>query len=387
MRPPDNAGNPDDAFRLPPLIQSDSLTVSRLYKGKADPQAVLGGLLGKPFLDYRARWERARSQTFVPPFPLHVDYEALGLCNYRCPMCPMSAMAGESDDARNPKASLAPGAADAADPSAQSGPAVLPTGGSLPLSKIRELLDEGAAKGQAAMGFGGLWEPLLLSGLPDLVAYGREKGLVDAMVNTNGSLLTSALSRDLIEAGLTRLMVSLDALSPKTYSRMRPGGELRQVEGNIMAFLSERERKKSQTPLLRVSFLVTSLNESELPGFIGRWEGVADFLSIQRYGHYEGRTHKAMFPKKPHGEAPGGLCAQPFKRLLVRHQGDLLPCCDLSGMAMPMGNVFRTGIQEVWEGTAMSRLRESLRGKGTLTSVCRSCQSKYQDVESDNDAT
>jgi radical SAM protein with 4Fe4S-binding SPASM domain len=330
--------------------------VSRLYRGKADPLGLLGEILGEPFRDYRARWEAARARTLIPPFPLHVDYEILPGCNYRCPMCPMSGGQGGG-----------PGGG-------------VGQGQGLGVPLVKRLISDGASRGQAAMGFGGLWEPLLLDAIPELVAHGRDQGLVEALLPTNGSLLTRGLSAGLMEAGLTRLMVSLDAATPATYRLMRPGGSLREVEGNLRDFLALRESRKKRLPLLRVSFVVTSLNEGELPAFVSRWEGLADFISIQRYGHYRGSgAPEALFPAKPHGETPGGLCAQPFKRLLVRHQGDVLPCCDLSAVGMPLGNVFGHSLSELWEGEAMRGLRNSLEGKGTLPGVCRECQGKYQE--------
>jgi radical SAM protein with 4Fe4S-binding SPASM domain len=244
-------------------------------------------------------------------------------------------------------------------------------------SKIKEMIDEGAALGQCAVGFGGLWEPLLFKGLPGVVAHARGRGLVDALLNTNGSLLTRELAGDLIESGLTRLMVSLDAASDSTYRLMRPGGELGAVEENIEGFLCERERRKSRLPLLRLSFLVTSLNEGELPAFLSRWENRADFFSVQRYGFYKGRGREGLFPKNNPPVPQNAVCAQPFKRVLVRHDGSVLPCCDLSAINMPVGNIYQESIKEIWDGEKISKLRESVRNPKKLPPTCRDCQSKY----------
>jgi cyclic pyranopterin phosphate synthase len=56
------------------------------------------------------------------------------------------------------------------------------------------------------------------------VAEAREAGILDISLITNGSLLTPARAKALMEAGLTRLMVSVDAAPPKTKARGRPGG-------------------------------------------------------------------------------------------------------------------------------------------------------------------
>ncbi|MDR1677505.1 MAG: hypothetical protein LBS44_03840, partial [Deltaproteobacteria bacterium] len=129
------------------LIFSDSRNVSK-FLARGDPLEALAAELGPKFLDYRRRWELARTFQEIPPFPLHVDYELLSDCNLRCPMCPMSSRGRP-----------------------------LGVSQKLNLTKVKELIDEGTERGQASIGFGGLWEPLLSKDLPEIIAYGREKGI------------------------------------------------------------------------------------------------------------------------------------------------------------------------------------------------------------------
>lgn len=323
---------------------TDSLKVSTLIGGNVNPDNILRDILGESFSNYRASWDRARRFQELPPFPIHVDYELISKCNYRCPMCPMSV-------------------------------STEPPTESLSISKVKELISEGATNGQMAMGFGGLWEPLIVPELPELVSHARSLGLVDIMLNSNGSLLTRDKASDLIESGLTRLMISLDAANDETYSKIRTGGDLSLVEENIRNFLIERKRKNSTLPLLRLSFLLTSLNQDELPKFLERWEREVDFFSIQRFGRFEGLNNAYLFPRGFHKEK-AGICAQPFKRLLVRHNGDVLPCCDLSGMDMPVGNIYLKSLKDIWRGDKILSLRKNLKKR--IPKLCFLCQSKYQ---------
>jgi radical SAM protein with 4Fe4S-binding SPASM domain len=253
-----------------------------------------------------------------------------------------------------------------------------PSGGrSLPLCLAKDLLAEGAGSGQASMGFGGLWEPLLSRDIEELTERGRALGLTDAMLSTNGTLLSRSRARDLIGAGLTRLMVSLDAASEGVYSLMRPGASLAETEGNVMGFLAEREAAGKRLPLLRLSFCVTRLNEHELEPFLSRWEGKADFFSVQRYGDFG--AGPPVFAANPPGPAPSGRCAQPFKRLAVRHDGTALPCCDLSGRPLALGNVRGSGLGGLWNGKAVASLREAILADDPegLPEACRRCRAKY----------
>ena len=331
---------------------TDSRRVSRLISDKVDPHAVLTAEIGSAYAEYRNHWELARTFRIIPPFPLHVDYEMKFKCNLRCPMCLMSlpsperARYGQGDRELNP-------------------------------AKVLELAAEGADQGQRALGFGGLWEPLLSPDLPDIVAGARALGLVDVMFNTNGLLLTEAVGRALIEAGLTRLMISLDADTPETYAQMRIGSDFETVSANIRNFMALRKRLGSALPLVRLSFCRTALNEHELEPFLERWHGLVDFFSIQTYGRYDSAA-PPDFPAERISPPPAGRCAQPNKRLLVRHNGEVMPCCDASGTSLVMGNIYQNTLSEIWRGSKLTALRETfVDDNSSLTGACRACQTKF----------
>ena len=79
-------------------------------------------------------------------------------------------------------------------------------------------------------------EPLVRPGLPALVAMLSEiEGLKDIALTTNGVLLPR-LAKDLADAGLTRLTVSLDSLDPEVLRTMSGGkGRLQDVLDGIDA--------------------------------------------------------------------------------------------------------------------------------------------------------
>ncbi len=334
------------------FFYTDSRQVSHLLANQIDPHLVLAEEIGPAYTEYRQKWEAARTFQEQPPFPLHLDFELKFACNLACPMCLMSlgverrSIYGDSQT-------------------------------QLPFAKVRALLDEGAAAGLRSVGFGGLWEPLLSKDLPAIIAHARQVGLVDVMVNTNALLLNEELSRALIDSGLTKLMISLDAASATTYAKMRVGSDFKTVCYNIENFLAIRRSLGSRLPLLRLSFCQTALNEGELPDFLARWKGEADFFSVQNYGRYE-TDGPALFSQNRGAPTPAGRCAQPHKRLLVRHNGDVVPCCDASGFSLVLGNIYRQTLAEIWAGEPLRRLRQSLAGEVEgLTEQCWACQNKF----------
>lgn len=332
---------------------TDSRRVSRLVADRVDPQAALTAEIGPAFADYRRQWEAARDFRQQPAFPLQVDYEMRFQCNLRCPMCLMSLIPAERNRHGDQTKNLNP-------------------------QVVRDLIDQGAEQGQRALGFGGLWEPLLEPQLPELAAHARARGLVDVMFNTNGLLLTEKTGRALIEAGLTRLMISLDAATEATYNKMRAGSDFETVTANIENFLALRRRLGRTLPLVRLSFCRTALNDHELEAFVDRWHGRVDFFSIQSYGRYES-ADPPDFPRSRTVPPPPGRCAQPHKRLLVRHNGLVLPCCDASGLELVMGDIHQQSLAEIWAGEKLAELRQALSRNdfNGSASVCLACQTKF----------
>ncbi len=64
-------------------------------------------------------------------------------------------------------------------------------------------------------------EPLINKKLPDMIRYIREHNFADRIeITTNGSLLSHEMSDRLIEAGLTRLLISVQGISEKKYKEI-----------------------------------------------------------------------------------------------------------------------------------------------------------------------
>ncbi|MCB0052150.1 MAG: radical SAM protein, partial [Caldilinea sp.] len=73
--------------------------------------------------------------------------------------------------------------------------------------------------------FGGIGEPLFHPRTVEWVAQAKAAGARVELI-TNGTLLTEKRSRQLIDAGLDLLWVSIDGASPESYADVRLGAEL-----------------------------------------------------------------------------------------------------------------------------------------------------------------
>src|SRR5512136_1166361 len=114
--------------------------------------------------------------------------------------------------------------------------------------------------------FGGFGEPLLLTNIAGMVKQAKSvAGKVELI--TNGIMLTEQRSRELIEAGLDILWISLDGATPESYADVRLGAVLPQVLENIerMAYL---RHETAHQPEIGISFVAMRRNIADLPKLI-----------------------------------------------------------------------------------------------------------------------
>ncbi|MHB1296607.1 MAG: GTP 3',8-cyclase MoaA [Anaerolineae bacterium] len=102
-------------------------------------------------------------------------------------------------------------------------------------------------------------EPLVRAGIVDLVAQlARIPGITDLSMTTNGVLLPR-YAKDLVEAGLTRVNISLDTLKPERYAMMTRLGKLDDALAGIAAAEAAGLR-----PIKINTVVLGGVNEDEL---------------------------------------------------------------------------------------------------------------------------
>ncbi len=132
--------------------------------------------------------------------------------------------------------------------------------GTLSAEAIRIVLTAGAALGVTSVRFTG-GEPLLRKDLPELVRIAkRELGIEDVAVTTNASALAQRLP-SLLEAGLDRVNISIDALDPRVFAAATQGGDIRRVWDGIHA-----AEAAGLTPVKLNAVVMRGVNDVEVAG-------------------------------------------------------------------------------------------------------------------------
>jgi MoaA/NifB/PqqE/SkfB family radical SAM enzyme len=134
--------------------------------------------------------------------------------------------------------------------------------------------------------FGGLGEPLFHPNIVEMIAQVKSLGATAELI-TNGTLLTKNLSKQLIEAGLDMLWVSLDGATSESYADVRLGAVLPEVLSNLRDFCDARGGPyhyffpdASVRPQIGIVFVAMKRNIADLPSVIhlGSRVGATQFL-------------------------------------------------------------------------------------------------------------
>lgn len=256
--------------------------------------------------------------------PLQLDVELNGGCNMKCPFC----IHGYGDKIPNKKMEIA---------------------------DYHRIIEEAVEIGVKSLKLNYINEPMLRKDLEECIKYARDKGILNVYMVTNGTCLNAKRRESLLASGITKLFISLDAVTAETYDKQRLSGNFERVVENVEKFLELRNEHKLQFPLVRVSFLKNAANIHEAEAFQTYWEEKVDIISFQTMNEVPDQTTGLLLDAE---QKTTGGCSFPFKQLVVDHNGTILPCCKLAGRSLPLGNIATMTLKEAWNSKRIKQLRK-----------------------------
>lgn len=308
---------------------------------------ILRDIIGiKRWDEYRHLYDQVSRLELETVFPIQLDFELNASCNLKCPMCPLSAETnkGKGRDTW------------------------------FKFDDYKKILDDGIKKGLRVIKLNYLNEPFIRDDIVDFISYANKVGVVDIYLSTNGLLLNKTVMEQIIKAGLTRIQISIDASKESTYNIVRPGGNFERVKNNIETLINIKKEMSSLTPLIRVNFVRTELNESELESFVDYWIDKVDMIGIQEMVKPPNSSKTVGSKTTQDKRQIGFKCSFPYKQLVINNEGDILPCCTFYGEQLKLGNIKTNTISEIWNSDKIQNLRKIHKeGHYYLNEVCKKC--------------
>jgi len=299
------------------------------------------------FYSYRESWNAAENMDTDYNFPLNLDVELIDACNLQCSFC-YRGKAGKLFKHNKKKKSR------------------------LGYNRMKEIINQCSEHNLPAIWFGASGEGLLEPEVDKIITYARKKGIIDRIFTTNGLLLTQNKAEKLLQAGLTRISISIDAHSEETYRLLR-GGNFQILLENIHHFIDLKKMYQLELPIIRLTFVETKENIHEKEAFIAYWRTKVDMIDIQKQIFYQ---EKELSSK----EIEPITCVYPWRAAVLYANGDLVLCSSHWGReSHVVGNINHNTISEIWNSEKAKALREGIQNHN-YTQSCINCMGIKKDL-------
>jgi radical SAM protein with 4Fe4S-binding SPASM domain len=229
-------------------------------------------------------------------------------------------------------------------------------------------------------------EPLLNKNLPSMIREAHEAGLY-TIVSTNAQALTSEMAEALVQAGLDRIIVSMDGLTEESYSAYRVGGSLDKAKAAIGYLKESRSRhlEVSRSPIIELQCLRLKSNEHEWSEFkrVYKFLG-ADKLAFKTAQLYDYANGHPLMPSDPRYSryiqgADGLYHRKPLRKgcwrvksgAVITTNGDVLPCCYDKAHAYAYGNIMNAPMTELFNSAKARAFRKAAFRQ--TPDICREC--------------
>lgn len=317
----------------------DRTNINR-YLGKAADRR-LAEIKGSAFAEYRRVFETARQEKVRTQWPIEISLGLTSYCNLLCKMC-----------YRN----------------------YLPDNGKqyMPLEMVDEIVRQCKELNISSFWLGSFTEGLLHPDILYIIKKCGEVHALDYWFTTNGTLLTEDIARAMIENGVTKLHVSLDAATPETYKKIR-GGNLEVVERNVRRFLELRKKMDSELPMLRVTMVEQDENRGEIDAFVEKWTGAADIVDVQKLTDYSILQNEVL--DRESYKHTFFDCYYPFYQLSITYDGRIWPCpCPVFNSGHPVYLKDMT-LKEYWNSEEILGIVHAIENNEDYYDCCLKCLS------------
>ena len=248
----------------------------------------------------------------------------------------------------------------------------------------------------------GTGEPMLHPDLPRMVRAVAGTGAW-VTFNSNGTLLDESVAEELVTAGLSQMVLSLDGATAETFEGIRRGASFESVIDNVSRLTDLRDRSGALGPELLVSMVLMRQNAHELDAMVDLAASLgARLLHVEPLLWQDDPDYGAFYDRSmvPRAEAterlralqsrveargigltsplldrarvavgepggPGPVCTEPWTTLFITREGRLRPCCNST---VDLGGLGNGG----WNAHGFREYRRAF-AKGNLPDGCGSC--------------
>jgi len=234
-------------------------------------------------------------------------------------------------------------------------------------------------------------EPTMHPDLPKHIKYARDSNVADIIeVFTNGSKLNPKLNRELVDAGLQRINISLEGLSSERYLKVAKAKiNWDEFLANIKDLYDYSRKNGDLVIYVKVvnnaselnGKTVFSLSEDEKKYFYKTFGNIADEVYIEKIVPQWAETQEdkqneleytGMYDQKTVKYKK--VCPFIFMYLHINHDGIVSPCTLDWPREVAIGDASKNTASEIWNGKKLKDLQiAQLKGERDQIKFCKDC--------------
>jgi len=217
-------------------------------------------------------------------------------------------------------------------------------------------------------------EPLMDRNLHLKIARMKQTGVKKVNIATNGSILTPAKAKAIIEAGLDEIYISIDSLDKATFEAIRLRLNFDKVYKNTVDFIKLRDEMNPNL-VVRMQMIQQESNYDEAEAFVEHWSKLlkpTDQIAVQKAHNWANAIDVMKFGDE---ETANNIpCIALWGTLCIHANGAVGLCCMDTTSSVLLGNVNDESIADIWSGRPMQEIREKhLAGKRHEIEICDGC--------------
>jgi len=301
------------------------------------------------FYEYRRNWSTYPNTEYVSEYPLSLEFQISDVCNLKCPFCYRQADYTPSEKKF------------------------------MDFELYKKAIDEVAHK-VPAIRFNSSGESVLHPQFLEMIKYAKDRGAVEVSFITNAGAISLEYFEKLLLAGVDWMTVSVDGLYDD-YERNRYPLKFEDTYQKLQGMKKMKEKYSTPKPAINIQGIWPMI-EPNIDEYIDKMSQVSDYVNYNSYIDFS----KIKSEKNQLNNEPDFVCPQPFQRMLILLNGEVLTCCSIKANSSPensLGNIKDCTIYELWHGEKYTALRKScaLPGGYKTTAMCKDCISPRKMIE------
>ena len=297
---------------------------------------------------------RVLKKAIIKHQPFAISIEPTSICNLKCPECPTG-----TNTLKRPR-------------------------GKISLTEYQNILNQ-LPKELTYLNLYIQGEPTMHPDFPEMIKLAKQKKLYTS-TSTNGHFITPNLAHKIVQAGLTRIIFSIDGTTQDSYDKYRTGGQLSKAINGFINIAEAKVNLQKHYPIVIFQFLVFEHNEHQLKAA----KKMASELSANKiefktsqFNNYKHtnvapptlnkfRRYEDSYQLKLKGKLHNA-CWRQWHSTVITWDGKVAPCCYDKDADYELGNIQSNTFPKIWKSDNNQRFKSVILSHKNSISICQNC--------------